>query len=146
MKNYIALFLLVFSSSFLISSCNDEDVVEAVPNPEGFIQDDWAAAKQAAGEANRQIFIHFYKPDCPRCAEFKEDVLNDEEVETYVFENYIGTFVNAKEGEGKDLADEFDVKGTPSLAVTDKNGKLLELHTGKMAKEKFLNWLKEKKE
>ena len=145
MKNYIVLFLLAFSGSFLISSCSDEDVVQAVPNPEGFIEDDWAAAKQAAKDADRQIFIHFYKPNCDRCAEFKEDVLNDTAVEAYVLDNYIGTFVNTKEDIGKELSDEFDVKGHPTLAITDKNGDLLELHTGKMDKEKFLNWLKENK-
>lgn len=130
--------------TFSLSACK-KDRVAAVELPEGFIENDWDATLSAAQENDRPIYIHFYEPNCKRCAEFKEKTLNSAEVETYVQENYIGASINNTEGKGKELEDEFGITGHPASAVVNKDGSLKATKLGNLSKENLLQWLEEQK-
>jgi len=125
----------------LFSSCR-KDKVAAIETPDGFFENNWTGSKQAAQDHNRKIFIHFYKPNCDKCAAFKKDILNDAEVETYIKDNMIGATLNTKESEGKSVSEDFDITGHPGMAITDKEGNLLVKRLGVIQKDAFLDWLK----
>lgn len=140
-KIFYALALITLVS---IAGCK-KDHVGAVELPEGFIENDWDATIKAAKDNDRPIYIHFYQSNCKRCAEFKEKTLNDAEVETYIQGNYIGASINTDEGKGKELVEEYDIKGHPASAVVSKDGTLKASKLGNLDKSSLLTWLKEQK-
>ena len=139
MKNLFVFALLAVTISF--SSCR-KDKVAAIELPEGFFENDWNGTKQSAQEHDRKIFIHFYKPNCDKCAAFKKDILNDAEVEAYIRDNMIGASLNTKESDGKSVSESYDITGHPGMAIADKEGNLLVKRLGVIQKQAFLDWLK----
>ncbi len=139
MRNILTLSLLAFSILFV--ACR-KDKVAAVETPEGFFENNWSATKEAAQTHDRKIFIHFYKPNCTKCAAFKRDILNDAEVEKYIKDNMVGVFLNTKESDGKSVSKDFDITGHPAMAIADKNCGLLVKRLGVIDKASFLDWLK----
>lgn len=140
MNNFLV--TLSLSLVLLFSACR-KDKVAAVELPEGFIENDWAATKKAAAENDRKIFIHFYKPNCDRCATFKKETLNDAEVEAYIKDNMIGAFLNTEESDGKDVSAGYGIDSHPGMAIADKDGNLVVKRIGIINKADFLAWLKE---
>lgn len=129
--------------AILVSICScQKDKVGAVELPDGFFENNWSATKQSAQEHDKKIFIHFYKPNCTKCAAFKRDVLNETEVETYIKDNMIGASLNTKETDGESVSQEFGITGHPAMAITDKEGKLIVKRLGAIQKDDFLDWLK----
>lgn len=139
MKNLFVFVLLAVTISF--TSCR-KDKVAAIELPEGFFENNWNATKESAQQHDRKIFIHFYKPNCDKCAAFKKDILNDTEVETYIKDNMIGASLNTKESDGKSVSESFDITGHPGMAIKDKDGNLLVKRLGVIQKQAFLDWLK----
>jgi len=141
MKN---IFITMLSSFLLIFACN-KDKVTKVSLPEGFIENDWEATLKGANDNNRQIVVHFYKPNCSLCKDFRENVLNNEEIETYSKNNFIGASINANEGSGLKLSADYNIGGTPGMAIINKDGTLKAKRLGKINATDFLNWVKENK-
>ena len=142
MKNLLVLSALSIMLAF--SACK-KDKVAAIDLPEGFFENDWNATKQSAKENDRKIFIHFYKPNCDKCAAFKKDILNDAEVEDYIKNNLIGASLNTKESDGKTVSEEYDIIGHPGMAIADKEGNLLVKRLGVIQKDAFMQWLRDNK-
>ena len=125
-----------------IAACN-KDKVGKVPLPEGYYENQWEEAIQAAREQDKPVFIHFYAEWCSLCASFKEEVLNESEVETYMQSKFIGVLMDAEKDKGLERYEHYGLSGHPNFAVVDKDGNLIASHRGKMSKEDFLNWIKQ---
>jgi thioredoxin-related protein len=132
--------IAIFTFALLFCACKKDKVAD-VETPKGFIENDWEAAKALAEKQDKPIFVHFYKPNCVRCAEFKEDVLNDAAVEAFIFENYIGVFLNTKDKEGEQLAADYYLEGHPAMAISAKDGSLIKKRLGIISKEDFKKWI-----
>ncbi len=124
-----------------LSSCT-KNKVSKVPLPEGYYEDVWDEPLSAAKDHDRKVFVQFYADWCSLCADFKEEVLNDDEVETYMQENFVGVLLDSENGIGKDIFEENNLSGHPLSAMFDKDGNIIAHHRGKMTKEKFLEWIK----
>jgi len=134
---HLLLFALV---SVLLTSCTKERVTK-VDLPEGYFENDWPSVLNSAQEHDKNIFVHLYANWCIHCAEFKADVLNEAEVETYMFDHFIGAEMDAEMGKGIELVADHNLSGHPHMAVFDKDENLLSSHLGKMTKAEFLGWI-----
>jgi thioredoxin 1 len=139
MKQLITFVLL--STLLGLSACNKNKVTK-IPLPDGFIENDWNKAISTAQDNDRPIFVHFYADWCSLCADFKEEVLNDTEVEAYMLANFIGASLDSEKEPGLAIYNSFNLGGHPNLVVTDKDGNKIGEHLGKMNKVQFLEWIK----
>ena len=133
------LFLVLTSLLFAFPSCNKNKVTK-IPLPDGAIENDWNKAISAAQDNDRPIFVHFYADWCRLCADFKEEVLNEPEVEAYMLANFVNATLDSEKEPGKAIYESFGLSGHPNLVVTDKNGNKIGEHL-KYLKQKILLFL-----
>ncbi len=124
-----------------LTSCNKKKVSK-VPLPEGYYENQWDEPLAAAKDYDRKIFVQFYADWCSLCASFKKEVLNDDEVETYMKGKFVPVLLDEEKGVGKELFEKHGLSGHPLSVMFDKDGVILGQHKGKMTKEQFLNWIK----
>lgn len=138
---YLFSFTLLLFTMMAITSCNKNKVTK-VPLPDGYYENEWDAPKAAANDHDRTIFVQFYADWCSLCASFKEEVLNDAEVESYMKNTFVPVLLDEEKGVGKELLEQHSLSGHPLSVVFDKDGNILGQHKGKMSKEQFLEWIK----
>jgi len=139
MKNY---FLIILVALLALSSCRKDKVGE-IDLPKGFIENDWDATLLAAQENDRNVFVHFYASWCVKCADLKENTLNDVTVEDYLYDNFVSASLDKEEGRGLELFEEHDLMAMPALCVFDKDGSLITVHYGKLDPAPFIEWIQE---
>lgn len=135
-------FLPLLVSSLLIISCA-KTKVSKIPLPDGFIENDWSTAVSVAKDNDRKIFVQFYADWCSLCATFKDEVLNDPEVKTYLNEHFINVLMDTEKGEGPILFSKYQLSGHPQSAMIGHDELLIGNHAGKMDKTQFLAWVKQ---
>lgn len=140
MKYAFSLMILLISIT-AFTSCN-KDLVSKVPLPEGYYENEWDEPLAVANDHDRKIFVQFYAEWCSLCASFKEEVLNDAEVELYMKDKFVPVLLDEEKGIGKELYEKHGLDGHPLSVMFDKDGNVLGQHKGKMSKEKFLEWIK----
>ena len=77
------LFLLIFSASHVFSQNSI----------------DWISLEQAKEKAkisNKKILIYFYKKDCKYCLEMKKETLEDQEVISYINNNFHAVKIDSR--------------------------------------------------
>jgi len=126
----------------VFGSCKKVSVQE-IELPNGFIENDWQAAVDAAQTHDKNIFLHLYADWCTHCANFKADVLNDTEVEEYMFSNFIGSALDTEQQQGIDIVNQYNLQGHPHFAVISKDAVLVGNHLGVLSKEDFLTWIED---
>lgn len=143
MKNIgiLAALALVVITSFTCCKKN-KDLVTQIPLPEGYYEDDWEGAMKAANDHDRKIFVQFYADWCQLCATFKEDVMGDNEVQTYMNEKFVTVLMDSENGKGKERFEHYGLQNHPNVIVIDKDGNLEGQRNGLMSKEVFLTWIK----
>ncbi len=140
MKQIITLALL--AGIMGLSACSKNKVTK-IPLPDGFIENDWDKTISTAQDNERRIFVHFYADWCQLCADFKEEVLNEAEVEAYMQATFIGASLDTETEPGQPVFESYGLSGHPNLIVTEQDGTLVGQHRGKMSKEDFLDWIKQ---
>ena len=138
---YVFSFLVVLVTLISFTACN-KNKVSKVPLPEGYYENQWNEPLAAANDYDRKVFVQFYAEWCSLCASFKEDVLNDDEVELYMKDKFVPVLLDEEKGVGKELFEKHSLGGHPLSVMFDKDGAILGQHKGKMTKEQFLNWIK----
>ena len=134
--------VLLLVTGFITTSCN-KTKVSKIPLPDGFIENDWTAAVTTAKDNDRKIFVQFYADWCSLCATFKDEVLNDPEVKTYLNAHFINVLMDTEKGEGPILFSKYQLSGHPQSAMIGNNEVLIGNHAGKMDKVQFLAWVKQ---
>lgn len=90
---------------------------------------------------NKTLAIIFDQDSCVYCDILKEDVLSDEEVQKELNENFIVLLVDINKN--PDIAQKYNVYGTPTIQFLDSNGNDIDKIEGCPQKEELLNIVKE---
>lgn len=89
-------------------------------------------ARKAAAESKKPILMLFTGSDwCPWCVKLEKEILSKKEFKDWAADNVILYIADAKGGpdklseEGRKLMKEHDLRGFPSIIITDAEGKKL---------------------
>lgn len=144
MKNVAFLSILVLVALISFTSCKkNKELVTQIPLPEGYFENDWDGAMKAAADHDRKVFVQFYADWCTHCATFKEEVMGDDEVRTYMNEKFVVVLMDSEKDKGEERFNHYGLVGHPNVIVIDKTGTLLGQHRGAMDKPTFQNWIKD---
>jgi len=101
---------------------------------------DLASAKQKAVAENKKLMIMYSTPTCPECNYMKKKVLKDEQIVSYINENFVSIILDIKEDE-KILPYKFI--GIPTFYfVNASNMELIGKKIGGTREEQFLEIVK----
>lgn len=135
-------FIAILLATVGMTSCT-KNKVSKVPSPEGYYENEWDTPLAAAQDYDRNVYVQFYAEWCSLCASFKEDVLNDPEVESYTREKFVPVLLDAEKGVGLELWDQHGFTNHPLSVIFDKDGNIVAERPGRMDKETFLAWIKD---
>ncbi|MEM9983131.1 MAG: thioredoxin family protein, partial [Bacteroidota bacterium] len=107
-----------------------------------FLEGSWEDVSHKAKKAEKPFFIDFYADWCGPCKSMDKGTFKNPYVGKYVDEHFIALQVNAEEGEGVALADEYKVKSYPTIAFFNEKGKLIGKEIGYRDAQDFLKILK----
>ena len=140
MKKYILIILSIFVILTLASAVSGADL-ENTTIPGLNITTDLDTAFSLSQNENRTLAIIFDQDSCVYCDIFKEDVLTNPDIQNELNERFIVLFVDINEN--PDIADKYDVYGTPSVRFLDSNGTYVLRINGFCQSDEFLQILKE---
>lgn len=98
----------------------------------------WAQIKAKAARENKMIFFDAYTTWCGPCKYLEESVYSDQSVAEYFNANYINVKFDMEDGEGLDLAEEFEISSYPTLLFFSPEGKLVHKYIGAMKAPDFI--------
>lgn len=130
MKNYIFFtlgFILFLGIYFYNNPITDfkKDKTEGIQ----FHRENWSQVLEIAKKENKLIFLDIYATWCGPCKKLKSHTFSDQEVGRFYNQNFINVSLDGEKGEGAILANQFNLKGYPSLYFLDGDGKII-LNTG----------------
>jgi|GEM_PF-3919967 len=87
--------------------------------------------------------IKFDAEWCFKCKIINEKILNDKEFESLIKENFNYKHIDVTEvnKENKEILDKFQVKGLPTILITDLEDKVLERYYDKFNKNDLINFI-----
>lgn len=74
----------------------------------------------AAKANNKLIFIDFYTTWCGPCKTMDQEVFTDDDVITFMNQNFLTLKIDAEKGEGIDLAKRYQIKAYPTFVILDR--------------------------
>lgn len=98
-------------------------------------------AFNASQNENKTLAIIFDQDSCVYCDILKENVLSDNDVQKVLNENFIVLMVDINKN--PDIAQKYNVYGTPTIQFLDSNGNDVDKIEGCPEKDDFLNVIKE---
>ncbi len=101
---------------------------------------DYTPGMALARKENKSIFLYFHAPWCGYCTKLKKTTFKDEQVIAYLKENFISLQVNSDEN--KSLANQWGVKGLPTMWFLESNGKKINSMPGYVEAGQLLQILK----
>lgn len=119
MKKYalITLTILILTTTLAVSAVDFENTTIKGLN----ITTDVDGALSEAQSQNKTIALIFDQDSCVYCEIFKDDVLANRDVQKELNENCIVALVDINKN--PDIADKYDIFGTPTVQFLDPNGK-----------------------
>lgn len=102
---------------------------------------DIEGAFNASQNENKTLAIIFDQDSCVYCDILKENVLSDNDVQKVLNENFIVLMVDINKN--PDIAQKYNVYGTPTIQFLDSNGNDVDKIEGCPEKDDFLNVIKE---
>lgn len=103
-----------------------------------FEKGDWASVKAKAQSVNKPIMVDFYTSWCVPCKQMEKNIFPMDSVGEFYNANFVNYKVDAEEGEGPELAEQFSVQAYPTFIYTDSNGKFLHQAVGGSDAEGFV--------
>jgi thioredoxin-related protein len=143
--------MVVFTLAVIVSGCGDREPVD-----KGAVANEWLPFDTGIARAikeNKPVVIDFYTSWCKWCKVMDERTFSKPEIQRYLAENFVSIRINAESKtdrftyDGKtftpvQLTRHFGVRGFPSLAYLDKEGKLITIVPGFIPPETFLPFLR----
>ena len=139
MKKYVfvlAVFMLIALASAVYSVEFDDKVIQGLN-----VTTDVDGAFNTSQSANKTVAVIFEKDDCVYCDMLRDDVLSDSDVQKQLNENFV--VVLADIYKYPDIADKYDVYGTPTVQFIDPTGHEIVKIEGYVDSDEFLQILKE---
>jgi len=125
----ISFFVLLFSANTYATGVN-------------FIIDNYDAIKHMAQVKEKPFFVDFYGEWCPSCQVMDETTFQDEQVVTFVEQNYIAVKCDINTPIGESWKNQFGVNCIPTIMMFDQNGELQERYEAPLTGSAFLHELK----
>jgi len=92
----------------------------------------WKEILAQAKTENKIVFLDAYASWCGPCKYMQSSVFTDAEVGNFFNQNFINVKMDMEEGEGPELAEQFELGSYPTLYFFDGDGKLLHKKVGSM--------------
>ena len=139
MKRYVLItsVILILTLTLAVSAVNFEDATVEGLN----ITTDVDGALSEAQIQNKSIALIFDQDSCVYCEMFKDDVLSNAEIQKEINEKCIVVLVDINKN--PDIADKYDVYGTPTVQFLDSNGSEISKIEGYVDSNEFSKALKE---
>lgn len=139
MKRYVLItsVILILTLTLAVSAVNFEDETIKGLN----ITTDVDGALSEAQIQNKSIALIFDQDSCVYCEMFKDDVLNNAEIQKELNEKCIVVLVDINRN--PDIAVKYDVYGTPTVQFLDSNGDEITKIEGYVDSNEFSKALKE---
>ncbi|TPG72118.1 thioredoxin family protein [Hymenobacter nivis] len=102
-------------------------LAQAQSGPIAFAGGSWADAQATARQAHKGIFLYAASPSCHWCKPMEKDVFTDPAVSQYYTATFVSYKINVDEGEGKALAERYEVRSMPTYLYFSPEGKLLHM-------------------
>lgn len=132
-KNLLSMrFLYIFL--FFISIQTVKSQNEFVP-----IETPYKTALETAKKEGKPLFVMLYADWCPHCNQMKKEVFSDENIISFLNQNFVCVWKNIEKEEGIALKDKFNTKSLPTFLFIDpSNETLLYALKGESKKTDFL--------
>ena len=129
----------------ILSACGgpepvSEAPVEAVSNHatvEVSWESDMPAALERARSEGKPVLVNFYADWCVWCKRLESTTLRDAKVASVLQNRVVPLSLNV-DGDGKELSNEYQVDGLPTIIVLDADGRELGRIPGYMPPDSFL--------
>lgn len=133
----IIIFALVYFTSQAIQTFLGKRAAQATGLPEISLQN---ALKQAQ-LTHKPLLVNVSAYWCPACRKLDREVLSTELVKNKIQSDYIFTRVDFDSKEGQAFVEKYEIKGTPTLLVLDKNADVLRWIRLSFNPEQFISQL-----
>ncbi len=140
MKKKILIIIAIFAVLSLISGVSSADIENTTIDGLN-ITTDIDYAFNIPQSQNKTLIIVFDQDSCVYCDMFKEDVLSNEDVQKELNENFVVLLTDINKN--PDIADEYQVFGTPTIHFVDSNAKSIGKIEGYVDSAEFLQTIKE---
>lgn len=141
---------LIIAAALLVSlpGCGGEEASEA---ESAWLS--WEEGMAMAAKTGRPVVVDFYTSWCRWCKVMERETFADPRVDAYLAGNFVTIRVNAEKRSGAlrygertytpaGLAKAFEVRGYPSLAYLDEDGKLIFVDPGFKKPDRFMTVLR----
>jgi thioredoxin 1 len=118
---------IIFWMSFMSPKVNFENDAEQGIQ---FHKGSWNEALAKAKAENKLIFLDIYATWCGPCKQLKSRTFSNAEVGKYFNERFINVALDGEKDDGYKLANDFSIRGFPSLFFIDAKGKIIKRTTG----------------
>lgn len=95
-----------------------------------FFEGTWEQAIAKSKAENKPIFLDIYATWCGPCKRLKRVTFSDKAVGEYFNKNFINIALDGEKGDGRMLAQRFNLRGFPSLYVVDEKGDQISFVSG----------------
>lgn len=107
----------------------------------------WSEVLALAKKEQKIVFVDVYTTWCGPCMKMNKTVFKDVAVVQYMNENFINVKIDAEKGEGKEIAQKYQVGCYPTFLFVHQEGNLLSSFcNGFLSNENFLTEVKKRKE
>lgn len=90
-----------------------------------FHEGDWAAALEKAKKEDKLIFMDCYTTWCGPCKMMAKSVFTDKSVGAFFNDRFVNVKMDMEKGEGRQLAQTYQVRAYPTLLFVDGEGKVV---------------------
>ena len=140
-----ALTLAAMAAFIILTACSgpepiSEAPVEAVANHATVKvawESDMPAALERARNEGKPVLVNFYADWCVWCKRLESTTLRDAKVASVLQNKVVPLSLNV-EGDGKELSNEYQVDGLPTIIVLDSGGREIGRIPGYMPPDSFL--------
>jgi len=151
-KNYFIMNKIIYSlfiALFLFGSCETNDRSETEntsltknENVVGidFFEGTWAEALAKAKKDNKLIFLDISASWCGPCKQLKRTTFKDSTVGNFYNEQFINVELDGEKGEGIRLAQQYKLRGYPSLYFINSDGFVVKETAGFLPAAQFIEY------
>ena len=138
----LAVLMLFTELSLFAQKSESKEKIKEV-NEIDFKKLPWEKVKKYAKAQKKMIFLDCYTTWCYWCKVMDKSTFKEESVVDYYSENFVNVRYNMEEGDGKILAEEYDINRFPTYMFFDSDGNFVHRGAGFRDQDQFLELARE---